>query len=309
MELRDSIIQTIAWFNLFDFPLTAEEVQAYLYNYDKPLHIKEVKGILGQLVEEHQIELIKDHYVLPGRAPITETRKARKFIAEKLWNRVKLYGQYMRDVPFVRMIAVCNNLSYDNASEQSDIDLFVVVKPGRMWIARLLITLILQFFGIRRHGNRVAGRFCLSFFVTDKKLGMEELALNPTDPYLAYWTKMLCPVYDEGVYGEFQKANADWILKGYGLRFGLDCRKHLYVEGKSGLKKAVEWILAGKLGDGIEWLLTKTFKKKTLAHMQKLGPEASVIVTDDMLKFHNHDKRELYREKWLKYGQPPPPLN
>ncbi|MBN1258211.1 hypothetical protein JXA05_00430 [Candidatus Peregrinibacteria bacterium] len=304
MELRDSIIQTIAWFDLFDFPLTAEEVQAYLYNYNKPLHIKEVKGILGQLLEERQIELIKDHYVLPGRAVTVETRKTRKFIAEKLWNRVKLYGQYMRNVPFVRMIAVCNNLSYNNASEQSDIDLFVVVKPGRMWIARLLITLILQFFGVRRHGNKVAGRFCLSFFVTDKKLGMEELALKPEDPYLAYWTKLLSPIYDEGAYEEFKKANENWILPAYGLKFSDNAKKHLYVEGKSGLKKTMEWILNGKLGDGIEWLLKKTFKKKTLAHAQKLGPEASVIVSDDILKFHNHDKRAEYRKKWFKAPLP-----
>jgi len=68
--------------------------------------------------------------VLKGRITLPEARKTHKFIAEKLWNRVKFYSNSMQKMPFIRMIAVCNNLAYDNANEKSDIDLFIVVKDG-----------------------------------------------------------------------------------------------------------------------------------------------------------------------------------
>ena len=301
MDLKDSIKKTIAWFDLFDFPLTAEEIKEYLFRYDKPLHIKEVKGTLALMCEEGVIEELKEHFILKGRGQILETRKARKFIAEKLWSRTKLYGQYMIRVPFVRMIAVCNNLAFDNPKPESDIDLFIVIEPGRMWLARFFITLILQFFGVRRHGDKVAGRFCLSFFVTKNSLSMEPLEIKPEDPYLAYWTKLLSPIYGEEAYDEFQKANSDWLLKKYGLRFSDDMKKHMYFNPKSRSKSFFEWLLKGWLGNGLESLLKKTLKKKTLASMKKLGPEASVLVTDDTLKFHNRDKRREYYDKWQKH--------
>jgi hypothetical protein len=299
MNLRSSILKTIAYFDLFDFPLTAEEILEYLYDYNKPLHIKEVKGVLGEMEKDGQVEELKKYFILKGRGAITETRKARKFIAEKLWNRTKLYGQYMRAVPFVRMIAVCNNLSYNNPSQQSDIDLFIVIKPGRMWLARLITSLILQFYGVRRHGNKISGRFCLSFFVTTNKLNMEHLQIKPKDPYLAYWTKLLSPIYGEDIYEEFKKENEIWIKEKYGLKFSDDSKKHMYVESDSKLKRFFEWLFGGLIGNLIERLLKKTFKKRILHKMKKLGPEASVIVSDDMLKFHNHDKRREYYEKWI----------
>jgi hypothetical protein len=299
-ELVESILKTIAFFDLFDFPLSAEEVLDYLYQYDRPVHIREVEATLKVLSErDGRLSGLKGYYVLPGREAIIETRKTRKFIAEKFWTRTKLYGTYMKNVPFVEMIAVCNNLAYDNPSEQSDIDLFIVVKPGRMWLARLLITLILQFYGVRRYGDKIAGRFCLSFFVTSEKLRMREFELRPEDPYLAYWTKNLRPIYGERTYLRFREENERW-LNHYGLRFGTQYKTHMYHETGSRTKRFWEWFFGGAFGDLCEGLLKKTLKKRTLRKMQMLGTEAEVIVTDEILKFHNHDRRKEYFEAWKK---------
>ena len=298
MDLKESILKTIAYFDIFDFPLTAEEIKEYLFRYDKPLHIKEVKGTLALMCEEGTIEELKEHFILKGRGQILETRKARKFIAEKFWNRTKLYGQYMRAVPFVRMIAVCNNLAYDNPNQDSDIDLFIAIEKDRLWLARFLITLILQFFGVRRHGNKITGRFCLSFFVTTNRLNMEELQIKPEDPYLAYWTKMVSPIYGRETYEKFKTENERWLSEKYGLKFSDSDLKHMYVAEESGLKRFFEWMMKGWFGNLLEGLLKKTLKKRTLRKMKLLGPEADIIVSDDMLKFHNHDRRKEYYERW-----------
>ncbi len=297
MNLQKSIRQTIAFFDLFNFPLTAEEIKEYLYKYDKPLHIKEVKGTLDEMEE---VEKIHDYYVLKGRGKLLDTRKTRKFIAEKFWGRTRQYCQYVVKVPFVRMVAVCNNLAYDNPTELSDIDLFIVIEKGRMWLARLFITLILQFYGVRRHGNRITGRFCLSFFVTPEKLNMEPLLLKSEDPYMAYWTRLMMPIYGKKAYRQFMEENKGWLNEKYGLKFPDISEKKFSFHGKSRGKKFWEWVFKGKFGDLIEKFLKKTFKKRTLKKAHQLGPEASVVVTDDMLKFHNRDRRKEYLDKWKK---------
>ncbi|MBU1016325.1 gamma-glutamylcyclotransferase [Patescibacteria group bacterium] len=298
-ELVRSILSTIRFFDIFDYPLTAEEVINYLYKYKKPLHIKELKATLDHLVDSGELVEIKGYFVLSGRESTVETRKTRKFIAEKFWNRAKLYGQYMRSVPFTKMIAVCNNLAYNNPSEQSDIDLFIVVKPGRMWLARFLITLILHFYGVRRYGNKVAGRFCLSFFVTSDKTDMREFELPGEDPYLAYWAKNLRPIFGEKDYLKFREQNKEWLAQ-YGLSFDDSYKKHMYHYEEGPLKKFSEWLLGGFLGDQFEKLLKATLKKKTLRSMNNLGVNANVIVTDEILKFHNYDRRQEYLERWRK---------
>jgi hypothetical protein len=295
MSIQKSILQTIAFFDIFDFPLTAEEVREYLYCYKKPVHIKEIKGVLDEMPE---IEKIHDYYFLKGRGKLLDVRKSRKFIFEKLWGRVRQYGQYIVKVPFVKMIAVCNNLAYDNATELSDIDLFIVIKEGRMWLARLIISLILQFHGVRRHGQKITGRFCLSFFVTPKKLNMEPLFLKPQDPYMAYWTKLIMPIFGEEMYNRFKEENTKWLEGLYGLKFSDNNKKNFTFPAQEKSKNFLEFILRGKFGDFIEFLLKKTFKKRTLKKSKSLGHEANVVVTDDILKFHNHDRRKEYLGRW-----------
>ncbi|MBN2096076.1 hypothetical protein JW752_01615 [Candidatus Peregrinibacteria bacterium] len=296
MNLQKSILQTIAFFDLFDFPLTAEEIKEYLYKYDKAVHIKEIKGTLEEMEE---VEKIHDYYVLKGRGKLVDVRKTRKFIAEKFWGRTRQYGQYMVRVPFVRMVAVCNNLAYDNPTELSDIDLFIVIEKGRMWLARFIITLILQFHGVRRHGDKIAGRFCLSFFVAPEKMDMEPLLLKPDDPYMAYWTRLLTPIYGKKAYQQFIEDN-QWLSEKYGLKFPDINEKKFSFQTTSRGKRFWEWVFKGWFGNLIEALLKKTFKKRTLKKAQKLGPEASVVVSDEMLKFHNKDRREEYRDEWKK---------
>jgi hypothetical protein len=79
----------------------------------------------------------------------------------------------------------------------SDIDLFVVTSPRRLWTVRILMTLVFQLLGVRRYGKKIAGRLCLSFFSTTDGLDMSEIALDGGDPYLATWVKYLSPILDK----------------------------------------------------------------------------------------------------------------
>ena len=118
----------------------------------------------------------------------------------------------LRIIPFVKMVAICNNLSFGRVDEHSDIDIFVVAERGRLFFVRSFITFLLHISGVRRHGNKVAGRFCLSFFVDEEGTDLSKIALEK-DIYLAFWVKNLVPVIDNGFASEFMRKN-DWI-RGY----------------------------------------------------------------------------------------------
>ena len=134
--------------------------------------------------------------------------------------------------------------------------------------------------------------------MTSENLSIRQFELLPEDPYLAYWTKNLSPIYGKKTYDLFKEKNQKWLTS-YGLHFDDSRLKHMYVEEEGRLKRFMEWLFKGYLGDLLESLLKKTFKKRTLKRASHLGSEASVIVNDGVLKFHNHDRRKEYYQKWL----------
>ncbi|MFH1533580.1 MAG: hypothetical protein ABID64_01475 [Nitrospirota bacterium] len=221
-------------------------------------------------------------------------------IEKKLWMRAKKYVRYLRVVPFLRMVAVCNNLAFGKVDEKSDIDLFIVAKRGRLFIVRLFVTFLLHVMGVRRHGEKVAGRFCLSFFVDEDGMDMREIAID-NDIYLAFWMKTMVPLMDDGVSGELLKEN-EWVKRYFADDFVIDRSN---VVGSGGILNGIfGWMLGGWFGDKIEgvlkkWQMGRAKRKVAVVDMEV----ASLIVEDHILKFHNVDRRREYRKKWFdKYG-------
>ncbi|MDA1060915.1 MAG: hypothetical protein O3B47_03935 [bacterium] len=221
-------------------------------------------------------------------------------LEKKLWKRVNRYVGILRIVPFVRMVAICNNLAFSMVDDKSDIDLFIVAKKGRLFTVRILVTLLFHVLGVRRHGRKVAGRFCLSFFVDDSALDLSGIALEG-DIYLAFWIASMKPVIDDGVYGEFLDANS-WIKEYFDEPISPDYKYTL--SNMSFLKRLFEWFLNGRIGDFFEnrmsrWQIARASKKALSA-----GDDANLIVEEHILKFHNIDRRREYRSLWFdRYGE------
>lgn len=58
------------------------------------------------------------------------------------------------------------SLAEGRATNESDIDFFVQVEPGHIWVTRALVTLFIELAGIRRTDEKVAGRICLNWYAT-----------------------------------------------------------------------------------------------------------------------------------------------
>ncbi|MBU1151844.1 hypothetical protein KJ632_03405 [Patescibacteria group bacterium] len=204
-------------------------------------------------------------------------------VEKKYWERVRKYLPVLRFVPGIRMVAVCNNLAFGKVSEHSDIDLFIVAKEGRLFVVRTFVTAILHLLGVRRHGDKVAGRFCLSFFVDDSALDLRGIALE-NDVYLKIWMMTMKPVVDDGVFEKFLMVNE--VRNDFTGKVFKPFRFFSFASG------------------GISNKLFAFFQLRMIENKRrKLADHSGIVANMHMLKFHNIDRRKKYQYLWKdKYG-------
>ena len=216
-------------------------------------------------------------------------------IEKKLWKKVDRYVPILRHVPFLRYVSVCNNLSFSKTEEGSDIDLFIIAKKNRLFIVRTLVTFLFQVLGVRRHGNRIKSRFCLSFFIDDSHLDLSGIAIS-NDIYLAFWFKYQVPILDDNVSKDLIIQNV-WV-KNY-FEDDIFFRDDKVTVNKSYIKTVLGLALKGVIGDLIEKALGSWQLKRSKKKADVLEDKSGISISPNILKFHNNDRRREYRNKWF----------
>ena len=285
--LPEAVYATICWFDIFSQPVSAEEVQRYLFF--KKASLSNVKSAL----ERHpRIGKSFGFYFLRGKNAIVIQRCQRQYRAGKLWRKVLTKLFIFSWTPFLRLAAVGNTLAMGWPAQKSDIDLLVVSKKERPFTARLFLTLFTQLFRLRRHGKKIAGRFCLSFFVADSALNFEPLKIGKEDPYLAFWLATLVPVFGSSAPELFSANN--WIRQYF------PNLKIQTIQKKFHKKGWLENWLNGKLGDFFEAKLKKWQISRARQKQKKQPEKTAVIISEEILKFHETDRRKEFLNEWGK---------
>ncbi len=122
--------------------------------------------------------------------------------SQKLWQKAWRYRWIFSLCPFVRDVYVVNSVARGTASETSDIDLFIVTDYRKVAVARFFLVLVTQLFRLRVHGNKVAGRFCLSFLVDSEHADLQQIMFSH-DPLLSEFLatkKLLFSSQDNGIF-------------------------------------------------------------------------------------------------------------
>lgn len=292
-NIREAVARTMVFFDIFDFPMTLDEISHYLLGLkvDRP-HLK---------LYLEQSNLIGHHhgyYFLKNRAELVERRNMNLSVTDKLWKRVYKFLGMMSAIPFIKMIAVCNTLAYNNPTAESDIDLFVVAKKDRLFTARAILSILTHLLRIRRHGKKISGRFCLSFFAAENVMNLEGLCLKPYDIYAAYWVMSLVPVYGDETYEKFVAENS-WTKRYFpgGIASRNEFLRRSGLVSRS-VKYLFEKMLSGNFGDKIERFFGRRMTDRAERKAKKLPDRRGTIISKDMLKFHDQDIREIVREIW-----------
>lgn len=285
-SLRERCLATLAYFDLFDYPLRLEEIHQYLLGEQpSPEVLKKFLDECKDLIS-HQ----DGFYFFKGRDFIIVTREEREKVSKAYWKRVRFYLPFIQFVPFIKMVGVCNTLAINNTSKESDIDLFIVAKKGRLFFVRFFTVALFAALGVRRHGSKIAGRFCLSFYVDETALDLEPVQDGEDDIYLPYWILTMKPLYGRETYERFVKENF-WISKYFERTLSM---AHDYwcsnVLRMFAFMKELFW--KGSFGDKIEMKFRHEQMKRHARKRDGLPSEASIVVSDHMLKFHNIDRRK-----------------
>lgn len=327
-KVEKSILQTLVWFDIFDYPLTLREIHKWLWwPLDKPAPtlVEILKILQSDRRSLSQISTDGGFYFLAGRQAIVRERLKRYRLAEKKFQRAKRIAKLLSIIPFIKFIAVCNNLGYANALISSDIDFFIITAGKRIWLTRFLSISLMKILGLRpklrRFGEAIEerqDRADLSFFISEDNLNLSSVSLpsrkNPLtssaapavhrelpDIYLAYWLTWLTPLYERNnIYQRFWQANS-W-LKHYlpNSQPYLTTQRRRLKENLSYLKDFIVWCHSFAFNGASEkfyrWLQLKVMPTRLKT---AVGQSSGVVIADNILKFHDNDRREFYRQLFL----------
>jgi len=293
MNVKQAVVSTLAFFDLFKVPLTRTEISEH-YFYEKP----DEEKIDIYLNESPQISMKDGLYALKKDEAFYKEFEEKQERSKSYWKKVHRHQWLLNICPFIKFIAVCNSLTINDTNPESDIDLFVVTEKNRMFTARFFLTLFTSIFGLRRHGDKIRKRFCLSFYITEDAANFKKIVQKPYDIYLAYWFKTLEPIVgDYNLYKSIIHTNQKW-LKPYFHTFNLRRRRY---------RKAKQWqskwkIKLEKWFWHSKWEMR--FKKHQLERIMRkrsfLEDKSGTIITDSILKFHDKDARHELRKEWEK---------
>lgn len=299
--MEQSINRTLRYFDIVNYPLTKEELFAFLW---QPPALGYAE-FLERLNNFGGIETKGGYYFLPGRENIISERQRRLVASEEKLRIARRAAKKLRSVPFLRAVFVCNSVGSELAAADSDIDFFIVTEKKRIWIARLLVTVVLEIFRLRRTNRRIKNKICLSFYVTEDNLDLSPWRIADDDVHFAYWLNQMIPVYDNNdYYGKFLEANS-WTRKyipninpggSYDYIFQISAPSLAGRIWKAAWEKMWQGAY-GSLIDGQAKTIQMAKMKFSGKDINRRG-DKGVVITDGVLKFHEKDTRLEYLKKW-----------
>jgi len=284
--LEKNILATLAYYDVMDYPMTSFEIHKYFTNFSQQSTVDSLQPDLLEIISALESEKLKKFieefrgfYFLKGRKNLVEQRLERSKIAESKFKILLKTARWLRFIPFVRMIAVTGRLAMKNTESQSDLDILVVLKNGKIFTGRTLLTLAVHLLGRRRYGKKIANRICLNYFITEKSL-----EINLKDAFSASEYSFIFPLFGFEVFQKFQQANV-WIKK-YKPNFRADDIPNLKLLPDTRSAKFFREIGEKIFGlDFIEQRLKRWQTQRIANDLRTHKAGSMIIANDEMLVF------------------------
>lgn len=274
LSRRQKIIATIVYADLFDYPLTKDEVIRWAVGGVG-------EGTWDSSAFEKKISRGNEYLILPGRGRLISFRNTRRDVAVEKWRRISSVAARFRVVPTLLLVGVTGGLAVENAKRNDDIDLFFVARKHTLWLTRALVTLMAEAMGVRRRpaDQKVADKVCLNMFMSEDALALPR---EEQDFFAAHEVLQMKPLWErEHVYQRFLHANR-WVQ--YFLP-----NAWKVVRNNKKEKKPV-WFLF------IFQILEPVAKVLQLGYMKK--KRTNEVIRLGMIRFHPRDARHWVREKY-----------
>lgn len=285
--VQEAILRTVAYADVFDYPLTPHEIHRYLVWTQAPRYA--VQQVLDDRLLARGILVENGGYVsLRGREHIVETRLGRQATSDRLWCKGLRYGMSIARMPFIRFVGVTGTLAVNNAEHDADIDYLVVVVPGRVWLARQLCLLWVYLGRVERV------TVCPNYVISTDSLDQFERSF-----FTAHELAHMVPIYGLRVYEDLMSANRwarDYLPNAFDQQSALFLRDRLDPL-TAATKRGVEWLLGGRLGDAWE-RRESDLKIRRLQAKAEACDACSAMFTANACKGHVVDHARLIEDAY-----------
>lgn len=294
-----AILETLAFYDIFEYPLTLLELWQKLPGGKSdgfPDAVELGRYLETSLFLQERIDQDGAFYFLRGRRDILHTRSVRFRESLRKMHLAGRVAQWISLIPFVRGIAVCNSLGYGNADRESDIDFFILVEPKRLWITRALAVILAEIVAARPVPGKSKDGVCLSFFASEGK-NFLDLRLPGGDPYFDWWMISILPLYErDEAFRRWRDGNR-WVRS---ERPNARIEKTAFRLRTHPPGKIFQLALARLLGWGQVERLARFLEWRHLprAVKERANLSTEIVLQDDILKFHIADRRAEYRRIW-----------
>jgi hypothetical protein len=296
-SLQQDIVRALAYFDVFLYPLTKEQVYAYLPRNSVP--IQQLENDLKDLVCAGLLKEYAGYYFFADRSSaVATTRREDERRAAAMLKRAFWISLFLKQIPFVRAVFITGSLSKNVASPSSDVDFMIVTAPNRLWISKMILT------GIRRifFFNTIK-YFCFNLFVTKKGFSFPEK--NVFNAIEIATTQVL---WNEAVHDKFLSANSwvrmflpNWNKNHQGFR--------LLRSKASPIQTILEFVLNALPLNSLDDFLLDTarkFWKKRNSHLDEDRFDALFQCKPDISSVWSHDHQTQtmneYRRRLAQFG-------
>lgn len=276
-RVEEAILVTILYHDIFDFPLTKEELWKFLIS-EKKIARWEFEEYLKKFGKK---TVYKDGYfIFSGREDIIKKRKNNFKNTDYKLNIANIAARAISIIPTILFIGVSGGLAMGDADQDDDIDFFIITKKDTIFKTRLVILLILNLLGLRRKRDEKnpADKICVNFFIDETKLAFTS---GMRDLYVAHEIAQLKPLFERNAtYSKFLSINM-WVSDFLPNIRQSDVPQNLTAQS----------LLSDILNIFLPEGLCKRLQKRIIKRHK-----TSEIVTDHLLAFNPND----YRSQTLK---------
>ncbi len=245
-SIKKDILATIAYFNMFDYPLKKSEIFLFLSHCDD---FSEFERALNFLTNDSVIFKIGEFYSLHNNANLAVKRQNGYDRALNMLKKAEKAAKILSAFPFVKGVAISGSLSKYFADDQTDVDFFIITARSRLWIARTLLHLfkkITYLFNLQH-------LFCMNYFIDES-----EPVILEKNIYTAIEVATILPVRGVEAFELFFQANG-WtrnFLPNKNI-----CLPSVKEIKSTWLRYVIEKILDNRLGDHLDNFLMNLTRK------------------------------------------------
>jgi hypothetical protein len=302
-KTESCILEILAYYAVFDYPLTKDDIERF---FPPSAKTTSVENALSHLLTEKAVFKIDEFYLLQDNPGLVNRRKDGNLRAAQLLPKAMKIGRFLSRFPYVRGVGISGSLSKNFAHEKADFDFFIITKTDRLWVARTFMHLFKKF-------TFLTGRqhyYCMNYYLDEQALKVRD-----ENMYTAIEVATLVPVSGTAL-NDFFAANT-WVSEW----FASFPKSHSEKKRHNPLfKKFMEWLFNNKAGNKLDNLLMQMTaqrwkKKKEQRKLNYEGKEMALVTgkhyawsnpdsfQEKIVNLYNKNMVEL-RSRWPQYFEP-----